>query len=230
MSLRSVARLVRPLADVLAALHWPSDDRHQRRYARGAAGLVLIRCAELGRVFWGWSVQEWVDLINASGAEFRRSWGGQIGPNARPFVIVYAYLLAEFTAFERLGRFMRPTLAHRVFGADRVDDAVQQICKVLADWGYRRDAGRLTPVICQMLLLNRNPLLEDLSTDALATLRVHPAMSGQWGKDLHGVHRAVAALGHADPPPSGHASGPVAMEGVPPRGRNGSRVGTQPRR
>ncbi|QCX82895.1 site-specific tyrosine recombinase XerC (plasmid) [Streptomyces sp. YIM 121038] len=40
-------------------------------------------------------------------------------------------------------------------------------------------------------------------------------MSGQWGKDLYGLHRAVAALGHADPPLSGHASGPAAMEGVP---------------
>lgn len=215
LSLRPVARLARPLADALAALHWPADDRHQRRFARDAAGLVLIRCGELRRAFWGWSVQDWTDLINASGAEFRRSWGGQIGPNARPFVLAYAYLLGEFTAFERLGRFVRPTLAHRIFGADRVDDAVQQVCKVLADWGYRRDASRLAPVICQMLLLKRSPLLEDLSTDALAALRGHPAMSGQWGKDLYGLHRAVAALGHADPPPSGHASGPAAMEGVP---------------
>ncbi|MEJ8640039.1 hypothetical protein [Streptomyces sp. MS2.AVA.5] len=44
-------------------------------------------------------------------------------------------------------------------------------------------------MLCQILLLNRGPLLEDLSTDALAALRGHPAMSGQWGKDLHGLHR-----------------------------------------
>ncbi len=65
-----------------------------------------------------------------------------------------------------------------------------------------------------MLLLNRSPLLEDLSTAALAALRVHPAMSGQWAKDLHGVHRAVAALGHADPPPLRGMTGPAAIEGV----------------
>ncbi len=40
VSLRPVARLARPLADALAALHWPADDRHQRRFARDAAGLV----------------------------------------------------------------------------------------------------------------------------------------------------------------------------------------------
>ncbi|MGW3028483.1 tyrosine-type recombinase/integrase [Streptomyces sp. NPDC001221] len=215
LSLRPAARLVRPLADALAALHWPPEDRHQQRYARDAAGLILIRCGELRRAFWGWSVQDWADLINADGAEFRRSWGGQIGPNARPFVIAYGYLLGEFTAFDLLGRFMRPALARRVFGAELVDEAVGRICKVLADWGYRRDAGTLASVICQVLLLSRSPLLSDLSTDALAALRVHPAMSGQWGKDLYGLHRAVAALGHAEPPPSGHASGPAAMEGVP---------------
>ncbi|MFD9502576.1 hypothetical protein [Streptomyces sp. NPDC060035] len=108
-------------------------------------------------------MDDWVDLINAGGSDFRRSWGGQISPNARPFVLVHAYLLGEFTVFDRLGRFMRPPLARRVFGDDLIDDAVRRICKVLADWGYRRDADKLTAVICQMLLLNRSPLLEDLS-------------------------------------------------------------------
>ncbi|MFI9724561.1 hypothetical protein ACIHFE_33880 [Streptomyces sp. NPDC052396] len=79
-SLRAAARLVRPLADVLAALHLPPDDRHQRRYARDAAGLVLLRSGELRRAFWGWSVQDWADLINADGAEFRRQWGGRSAP------------------------------------------------------------------------------------------------------------------------------------------------------
>ncbi|GAA3518284.1 hypothetical protein GCM10023075_80690 [Streptosporangium album] len=49
--LRPVARLVRPLADALAGLYLPPDDRHQRRFARDAAGLVLVRCGELRRAF-----------------------------------------------------------------------------------------------------------------------------------------------------------------------------------
>ncbi|MFE9678307.1 hypothetical protein ACFYO5_30080 [Streptomyces sp. NPDC006259] len=116
-SLRPIARLVRPLADALASLHGPPDDRHQQRFARDAAGLVLIRCGKLRRAFWGWSTDDWVDIIDTSAADFRRSWGGQIGPNARPFVLALAFLLAEFTAFDRLGRFQRPALASRVFGA-----------------------------------------------------------------------------------------------------------------
>ncbi|GAA2662413.1 hypothetical protein [Streptomyces vastus] len=229
-ALRPVARLVRPLADALGALHWPPNDRHQRRYARDAAGLVLIRCGELGRTYWGWSVQDWVELINTDGAKFRRSWGGQIGPNARPFLIAYAYLLGDFTAFDRLGRFQRPSLAHRVFGTEPVDDTIRQVCTTLADWGYRRGADRLTSAICQILLLNRSPLLQDLSDEALAAIRTAPAMHGQWGNDLHGIHRAVAALGQADPPPHGPGTAPASPRSKAPRrpGRTGPSGGTRP--
>jgi integrase len=214
-ALRPAARLVRPMADVIAVLHWPPGSRHQRRFARDAAGLVLIRCGELRRAVWGWSVQDWVSLISGDAAAFRHAWPGQVGPNARPFLIAYAYLLGGFTAFARLGRFGRLALARRVFGSEQVDDAVGQACKVLADWGYQRDTGRLTAVICQLLLLNRSPLLEDLSTEALARLRADPAMDPHWAKDLYGIHRAVAALGHADPPPQPrHGDGPAEIAGT----------------
>lgn len=46
---RAVRKLVQPLGNARSALHWHPDTRHQRRFARDAAALVLIRCAELGR-------------------------------------------------------------------------------------------------------------------------------------------------------------------------------------
>jgi hypothetical protein len=95
---RSIGRLVRPLQDAQAALRWDRDARRGHRYARDAAGLVLMRCGDLQRSFWGWSEQDWIDLIDPSGENFRRTWPGQIGPNARPYVLAYAYLLTGFTA------------------------------------------------------------------------------------------------------------------------------------
>ncbi|WP_435271419.1 hypothetical protein [Streptomyces sp. 1222.5] len=145
LGLTSVAapkRLVEPLAPARECVHWTPGTGHQRRFARDAAGLVVIRCGELGRSFWGWSDEDWADLINRSGAEFRRLWGGQIGPNARPFLIAFAYLLGGFTAFEQVGRFQRPTLAQRVFGQAAVDDAVGKIIAILGDWGYERGPDR----------------------------------------------------------------------------------------
>jgi len=35
---------------------------------RDAAGLVLMRCGQLRRAFWGWSPQDWIALIGAGGA------------------------------------------------------------------------------------------------------------------------------------------------------------------
>jgi integrase len=213
--LPAIARLIRPLVDALDGLDWHRDERHQRRYARDAAGLILMRCNDLRRAFWGWSVQEWADLISDDGYAFRNRWPGQIGPNARPFLIAYAYLLGEFTAFELLGRFQRHTLAQRIFGQEAVAVAVEQICTTLADWGYHRGPQQLTSVICQILLLNRSPQLADLTTSALTQLRAHPAMKGHWAKDFHGIHRAIAALGHATaPPPPRQSTGATSIEGT----------------
>lgn len=214
------ARLVEPLAHARDCLHWTPGTGHQRRFARDAASLVLVRCGDLGRSYWGWSDEDWADLINRSGAEFRRHWGGQIGPNSRPFLIAYAYLLGGFTAFEQVGRFQRPTLAHRVFGDAAVEDAVGKVLTVLGDWGYQPRPDRLTSVICQILLLNRSPRLEDLSSPVLAAIRETPAMQeSQWTSDLHGIHRALAALGHAEPPPCPrHGPGPTTIEGAPDSG------------
>lgn len=71
-------------------------------------------------------------------------------------------------------------------------------------WGYqtaKRDTeNKLHAAIAQVLLVNGSPRLEDLSTEVLTALRDHPAI-GQWGRSpLYGIHRAVAALGHADAP------------------------------
>ena len=213
---RPTARLARPLADAIEALHWPAAENHHRRFARDAAGLVLMRCGQLRRAFWGWSPQDWIELIGADGAAFRHQWSGQIGANARAFLIAFAYLLGEFTSFEQFGRFQRLPLARRVFGADLIDDAVQQVCTVLADWGYSRERDKLASVIGQALLLNRSPLLRDLSAQALIAMRAAPATGVNWPKDLHGIHRAIAALGYVDPPPRPrHTGGPAKIEGTP---------------
>ncbi|MEU3208313.1 hypothetical protein ABZ702_31450 [Streptomyces cyaneofuscatus] len=80
------------------------------------------------------------------------------------------------TAITSRGRFQRPTLAHRVFGESAVDAAVGKVLAVLGDWGYQRRPSQLTSAVCQILLLNRSPRLEDLSTTALDAVRASAAM------------------------------------------------------
>ena len=216
-SWRAIARLTQPLDDAQSALHWHPDTRHQRRFARDAAALVLTRCAELNRSYRAWSVQDWADLIGTGAGELRQSWPGQVGSSARPYLLVYAYLLGGFAAFDRVGRFHRRSLAWRVFGKEPVDDAIAQIRDVLVGWGYHRRCERdLTALVCHVLLLNRSPLLEDLSAEVLARLRSDPAMGQYFPGDLHGVHRAVAALGLVGTTAApAYGDGPDPITGAP---------------
>lgn len=55
MPWEGIGRLARPLSEAITALRWRPDNRHQQRFARDAAGLVLIRCGTLRRAFWDWS-------------------------------------------------------------------------------------------------------------------------------------------------------------------------------
>jgi hypothetical protein len=82
-SWRAIRRLTQPLDDAQSALHWHPDTRHQRRFARDAAVLVLTRCVELNRSYRAWSAQDWAGLIGMGAGELRQSWPGQVGSSAR---------------------------------------------------------------------------------------------------------------------------------------------------
>jgi integrase len=198
-----IERLLQPLDDVRAALDSP-DQRLYRRASKDAIGLVLWTCAETETAFWAWTTEAWLRLIGTSGKAFTQPWPGWIDGTTRPYVAAFAYLLAGFTDFHRLGRFKRLSIARKVFGSAEVDDTVGCIMAVLDGWGYqtaKKESAKLHTVIAQALLVNRSPHLEDLSSEVLAALRDHPAI-GRWGRSpLYGIHRAVAALGYAAPPP-----------------------------
>ena len=209
---QAIRRLVTPLDDALLVLHWDRDNRHQRRFARNGAAIVLHRCAELGRAFWAWTSHDWAGLLDP--AHLRTHYAGQVGISARRFLLAYGYLLAGFTAFELIGPFEREALAERVFGPAVVEAAIDPVREVLTGWGYR--ANELVSLVCAMLLLNRSPRLSDLTSETLAGLRANPAMRQHHHvRHLHGIHRALAALGHAEPPATPkYGDGPAPITGT----------------
>jgi hypothetical protein len=74
---------------------------------------------------------------------------------------------------------------------------------ILEQWGYRSVLSgehRLRGVFSQALLINRSPRLEDLDTAAFGRLHAHPATNAHLGQMLYALQRAVAALGHCEPP------------------------------
>jgi hypothetical protein len=201
---RVIGRLLRPLEVVNAGLDSPVTV-HRRRAMADAVAVLLVRGAEIGRTFWVWSTEEWVDLLDRDQVEFRRNAPAWAGEEVRSYLVAHAYLLGSFTGFHRLGSFQRLTLSWRIFGRDRVGGEIARLRQVLAGWGYRLGHGddtMLPVVICQLFLLNGSPNLEDLGTDLFERVRNDGLLGGARLNALHAVQRAVTALGFCDLPPA----------------------------
>lgn len=102
-------RLLRPAEVVNAGLDSPSTS-HRRRALLDVVAVLLVRSAELGRTFWGWTTQDWVDLLGRDQIEFRRAAPAWAGDEVHSYLAAHACLLGSFTDFHRLGGFQRLTL------------------------------------------------------------------------------------------------------------------------
>jgi integrase len=212
-----IGRLLRPLEAVGVSLDSPPTS-HRRRAMDDAVAVILLRCAQVGRTYWAWTVEEWVQVIGADQAGFRRSAPAWADDAVRPYVAAHAYLLGGFDEFHRLGSFQRLTLAWRVFGRERVDAGIREIRAVLAGWGYRlgRDDDKLLPMVAgQLFLLNRSPHVEDLSTQLFDRVRHERLFGGSRLNTLHAVQRSVAALGFCQPPVLSTGSSTPRADGAP---------------
>ena len=200
----ALARLVAPLDAARAAVHHGDDVRYRRAGAHAAA-VILQHGAASGRAGWGWTAWDWAAVCGPSSQAFRTAQPLPTETTVRPFTIALGYLLGQFSDFQHLGNFNRLQLAQLIFGAEPIEEAMNQASAVMDRWGYRsqtRDDGRyrLPGILTQALLINRSPRLADLSTAAFAALRAHPASSGRHPAALHALQRVVADLGHCDPP------------------------------
>ena len=202
----ALARLVRPLDAARAALHH-ADTADRRRGGRDAAGLVLAALRADRPVLLG------LDRSRSGPAglgQHRRVPRGPagLGPTMRCALSCsrYAYLLGGFTDFQHVGRFSRlhpgparlrarPRSTARCAGSAR--------CSAGGATGSAATTTSCCPcVVCQALLLNRSPRLEDLSTEAVrADPRAHAGLPPAHGRTrCMRMQRAVAALGFCDPP------------------------------
>ncbi len=199
-------RLLRPLRDVTAYLG--ADIFNQRKVAR----LLAKEMHKRQRSYWGWSDEEWIATIAPTQLSFEQLHRSR-GDGYRRYVITTAYLLADVVPFQALGaHFSRYDLACTVFGADRVNLAVQRVAEVVTRWGYTELHGRkpyLRPIVASALLLNRDPRLEALTEERLEELRpISPYH--EWSNWCSLLSRALAHLGIlSEPLPAGKPSTPL---------------------
>lgn len=213
-------RLVIPLMDALAGQH-KADNNNRRRQSSDAAALILLRCARLGRSFWGWGSADWAALLGSNGVDFRSSLLPGFDTHCRAITIALAYQLGQFTDFHLIGKFNRKILAECIFGADATAATERELATQLSSWGYQADPGRrgrrmLSSALWQVLLVNRSPLVSDLTTEAFVRLRNHPATLPRETAPLFAMQRAAAALGRCQAPVRAGLSAPYPITDTSP--------------
>ena len=147
-----VDRLMKPIEDVLEYI----DARAACR--PWTLAYILRETANRRRTIWGWSREEWIDTINRRGHD-------------RQSILAIAYLLCDFADVHRLGgdRIMYVIFARKLFGTSYIVNLLKRARDYLTEWGYLYDATRnhVCRLLCQALIQNRSPRLQDLTMEFL---------------------------------------------------------------
>ncbi len=212
-TLRILQRPRQPVMDLVAMTE-------AKECARcGVIAVLVLEMHRRQRAFWAWTSEEWVETLCTSGGAFDRRFHVPRAP--RQHLIALSYLLCGFTDLAALGLFDRLALARKVFGRERVDEAIRRVVETVTGWGYYVSHAELSlhRPVCEALLANRSPRLEEVSAGLLARLRQGADRHVREGylvfsRALFGLGVIDQPLGHA-PPRSGSRGMPDATEGVP---------------
>jgi hypothetical protein len=157
----ALRRLTDPLDAVMDAIEPPPQSRS------GALTVMLIEMHKRRRAFWGWSSDDWLDILCVTAIDFHKRYR-HTNSHARQMLAAGAYLLRIFDNFRALGIIDRTALACRIFGRSRVQATIQRVVDLIRSWGYGRyEAKDVQWAVCTSLLANKSPRLEDLTLDLL---------------------------------------------------------------
>lgn len=210
---RALDRLLRPLRDACAVIDGAAGSKD------AAVAALLRSMAYHGRTFWGWGNATWTEVLGVNQAAFLRAHPHADG-DSRQYMAAIGYLLGCLTDVRIMGSFKRIPLAFKVFGREQVEPALRAVRGALASWGYAASGhDDLCATVCETLLLNGSPRLEDLTAAFLDELRCGPGVSEERRSRLFQIGRALAALGildHALPPGAGVLPEPAGVARVKP--------------
>jgi integrase len=184
-------RLVIPLREAVTAMDG------QESYKDMAVAAILRACYRENRSFWGWDSQTWSRVLGTDQARFLKENGPPTDSGARQYMIAAAYLLDCPVSLRDLGDFKRECLASKVFGQQAVNAAISAVNDVLRGWGYAATTSH-TATVCELLLFNRSPYLQDLTPDYLDESRYGVSIARR--ACIYAVGRALAAMGIINDP------------------------------
>lgn len=154
------------------------------------------------RAYWGWKLQEWKEIIGTpTSFALRYGWKATYYHPGRHFFPVMAYLLDIVPQASTLIELVAITsAAQNIFGKELITKAVEQVVSVLRGWGLiQRDVSKLRTCVSFLLVTNRSPYLQDLSSQVLETVK-QTNTSPSILQPLYYVSRALHALSVIEAP------------------------------
>jgi integrase-like protein len=181
-------RLLEPISDAL-------DITGAEETVRGTAvGILLREMLRNNRSIWRWGEEHWHRLLRMSMGNYCRVQGVQA--HSRPHLMALAILLRRIRDPRRFGEFDRTGLAKKVFGDAAVEQAVKRVAETLVKWGFSAtlNDNRQRTALCDALLVNGSPFLEDLTTEALEKA-YNGHTTAERKRSLQRLSNALCALG-----------------------------------
>jgi integrase len=176
---QTLDRLVKPLND---ALNYTGIRTYFRKYVL----LFFLReMAERRRSFWGWTTDEWIELIDRQKTEYQH-------------VVAIAYLLCGFSDLHRLKKnhIVYVCLARKVFGREYMKIVAERVQNLLREWGYLKRGTQVLVMrtVFEALLFVRSPHLDQLTVDDLkAVIARRPPRTGSYC--MVAISRVLASMG-----------------------------------
>lgn len=159
-SRKALARLLCPLYELLERI--PAA----KAPCNSVIHLVIVEMQYRGIAYWGWSTDDWLDVMCSSEAAFRSRYGGN--GNCRQYVIAVAYLLCGFDRITEIGRFFPYRLAIKVFGREAVEHANRQVFDEMSKVGFKSvHRPSVSNALYTALLIQCSPCIEDLTLHTL---------------------------------------------------------------
>lgn len=184
-------RLITPLCTMLDWMHAAHVPRN------AVVHIVVAEMDRLSLAYWGWSSDQWLEVLCGSEGAFKERYGGS--GNCRQYVIAVAYVLCGFDRLAEIGRYFQYRLAIKVFGREAVDHALSVVFDDMTKVGFSlTDRSDVSNALCMALLMQRSARLEDLTLNTLQHVAVNGTAYVRGGAaTLSGALVRMGLLDHA---------------------------------
>ena len=179
---------------------------------RAVVRLLLSEMHQRQATFWAWSNADWITILHKDSSVLRAP--PNLPGDCRQHLIAIAYLLCDFVAIDELGTLSRASLSKKVFRAELLELAFKKVLPILNQWGYseNRVTRYMPKAIYEVLLLNRSPYLEDLTSEVLQNI-YSSKIPSYFKDDVWLLSRALASLGFIEKALVIASSGPARYKG-----------------